>query len=164
MNRPTFGPKLAFLSLLLIFLSSCSFLERNTIGLFSSKESPELKPVEDAKVASSEDSAHGSIVQLEKLDQAEVLNKTDVEILWEIPDPSAEEYVIHYGYAPDKLELEVKLSAASIDKIDDPKHGVVYRYILDNQPADKNVYLSMVAVRAGVASAASEVFELKVEK
>ena len=128
--------------LLLLTLSACS------INLFES--SPEQSEAEQ---------------QNSSLENAETSSsmQSGVEIVWETPKEAVDGFVIHYGYSSDKLESEVKVPVADLEKKEDPEHGSVFRYVLGNLDPERDVFVSLASIRQETVSPFSQVFEIKAE-
>lgn len=151
---------------LAFLLTSCSFIERNTIGLFDQSEPARQDRGFRSRVKeSSADQAQNSTssVAIEKLDPAAEV-KNSVELLWQIPEEPVESYTIRYGYSKEDLSFSEELKVSEIDKFEDPKYGFVYRHIIKDVPVDKKLYVALAAAKDGKNSELSEVFELEAEK
>ncbi|MBX7138222.1 MAG: hypothetical protein K1X83_09575 [Oligoflexia bacterium] len=152
------------LFLVLGFLSSCSAIYSNTIGLFDTPgpdRTATAKSIDSQSASISGPAADApgtTAIQVEKVEQQK--DRSDVEILWAVPDEALEQYVIRYGYTREKLDFELRLRTAQIEKVNDPKHGEVYRYILENIPKDRELFVSLGGEKNGVLSAPSEVMTL----
>ena len=153
-----------FTSLLLcISVSSCSFLERNTIGLFSADStqagfsSPEQRPVPAEEPA--------ALSQVTVKAQAPADTKppapgTRVEIIWAIPKDPVDGFIVRYGFSKSDLKFEEQIASAKLDRFDDPKYGFVYRHVLKDVPVNSSVFVSLIAYTGTEKSAPSPVFEV----
>lgn len=68
-----------------------------------------------------------------------------VEVLWQVPGEAVEKYHLYYGLEADELSNHIEVSVSELQKVDDPKHGPVYRYELKDIPAQRAIYLSLRA-------------------
>ena len=71
-----------------------------------------------------------------------------------------------YGDRRDSLTQELRVLNSELAKVNDPKYGSVYRYLLRNMPTDKSVFVSIAALHSAgtdgeAVSAPSAVFEVK---
>lgn len=173
----------------LITICSCSFVERNTIGLFAG----DSKKVEQVPFASSsspqaeverpQEAASASNASTQKLHDgntakvnvANLPNKplsklendnsdSQVEVIWAIPQEPVEGFNIHYGYTRDNLNKTVKVNAKQLMRYEDPKYGFVYRHLIKNLEESKSIYVSLSAYNGDKESEASSIFEVTVNK
>ena len=120
-------------------LSSCSFLSLD----WTTEETGEV------------------IEQTQPTEAGSAGDNSGVEIVWETPREPVDEFVIHYGYARDKLDSEIKVPVAQLETKDDPQYGSVFRYVLGDLEATRDVYVSLASIRQGETSPLSQVFEIK---
>ena len=143
--------KLAFISLLLAAgLNGC--------GWFGSTAAP--APQAEAETPTAGAPLPGTPLAVEKLQRPQKSAPTDVEILWEIPQQPVDGFVIRYGFSRSGLDKTVKVKAMDIEKIDDPVHGPVIRYLLKDIPSDKRIYITVSAYSGDKESDASGMFEV----
>lgn len=152
--------RLLIICITLSVFSACSFVERNTIGLFRHDDaSPGFSST--TPVAPSDPDPVSVNVQPKPEAKVEtVVPGTRVEVIWEIPKDPVDGYIIRYGFNRDKLEFEEKVSSSSLDRFEDPKFGFVYRHVLKNVPPEKSVFVSLTAYTGTERSAPSPVFEV----
>jgi hypothetical protein len=93
-------------------------------------------------------------------EQRDSLHAPDVEVLWAIPSTPVERYTIRYGYTRDSLTDSITVSTDALEKYADPTHGYVYRYLLKGIPADRTLYVSLIAHSGNESSPQSTVFEI----
>ncbi len=68
-----------------------------------------------------------------------------LEVFWQIPGEAVEKYHLYYGLEADELTNHIEVMVNELQKVDDPKHGPVYRYELKDIPAKRAIYLSLRA-------------------
>ncbi|MBN8549927.1 MAG: hypothetical protein J0M12_11480 [Deltaproteobacteria bacterium] len=149
-----------------ISLSSCSFIERNTIGLFSA-DSAQAGFSSPQQPVPAEDGTNLSRVTVKPQAPAPTATPapgTRVEVIWAIPKDPVDGFIIRYGYTKTELKFEEKVHGTALDRFDDPKYGFVYRYVLKNVPANTTVYVSLIAYTGNEQSAPSPVFEVAPRK
>ena len=157
-----------FLNLLvcLIFgITGCSFLERNTVGLFSDENKTTVE-------AGSPDGASATpVAPTEKQPtpprevpisayQRPGLGSEKIELTWKIPSEEVDGFVIHYGFDRQKLGSEIQVKVEDLEQYDHPQYGPVYRYYLENLPKTKTAYVAISALKDSYVSNPSEVFEI----
>lgn len=86
--------------------------------------------------------------------------KNQVEIIWGIPDAPVDSYQIEYQLEGARKVQKLEVSTTSIDKIDHPNHGYVFRYLLDQIPPGKGLKVRITGKYKGDLSAPSDVFEI----
>jgi len=150
------------LALLLVLTSGCSYIERNTIGLFSGEANVVDTGATDSNSVNGSTSDADQQVATEQIPATE----SDVEIVWEIPKNPVDGYLVRYGDRRDSLTQELRVLNSELAKVNDPKYGSVYRYLLRNMPTDKSVFVSIAALHSAgtdgeAVSAPSAVFEVK---
>ncbi len=91
------------------------------------------------------------------------LPSDEVQLLWQVPTEPVEKYVIYFGWSKDKLDQKVEIPLASLQKIEDPRFGAVYKYLLPDIPVDRTVYVSIAAIHGDIISQPGQVIELKPE-
>ncbi len=146
---------------LVLLLTSCSFVERNTVGLFRNEDSqtgfmsPAVAPAKaDPQTVTVE--VRPSIKNVEP----PAAPNTRVEIVWEIPKDSVDGFVIRYGFSRTDLRYSERVQSAELDRMEDPKFGFVYRYVLKNMPPEKTVFVTLAAFTGALESEPSSVFEV----
>lgn len=142
------------LTLAVSTLTACSFVERNTLGLFSDPQ-----PSAFESEAPGQNSAHAPSNSV-ATQTAETLTPKGVEIIWAIPSEPVEGYIIRYGLSRDSLSQEKKIEVAKLERFEDPQFGYVYRTTIDEAP-QQNMFVSLVAYNGTKLSAPSPVFEVK---
>lgn len=154
---------------LLSSLSSCSFIERNTIGLFDSSPSgqftspaPEAIEQENAPLAPVETPPNELVAALQA-PAATPADKSGVEVLWEIPAEPVDGFVIRYGYDRASLLQEKKVSASQLERFEDARFGFVYRFVLKDVEPNKPVFVSLTAFNGSKLSAPSPAFQVHTE-
>jgi hypothetical protein len=142
------------LTLAISALTACSFVERNTLGLFSD---PQPSSFESEAPAQNSVNSPSSTVATPT---AETLTPKGIEIIWAIPSEPVEGYVIRYGLSRDSLSQEKRIEVAKLERFEDPQFGYVYRTTIDEAP-QQNLFVSLVAYNGTKLSAPSPVFEVK---
>ena len=84
----------------------------------------------------------------------------DVEVIWAIPDSPVEQYIIQYGFSRESLNNSVTVSAANLERYEDPAHGFVYKYVLKGIPEFQTIFVSLTAQAGEETSPPSPVFEI----
>lgn len=178
---------------ILLSFTSCSFIERNTLGLFASNTSQQ----EQTPFVSSPNAATSKLenTEFDSSRQLETLNKvnekpsydnsakvnianlpshsttraepqkpsSEVEVIWAIPQEPVEGFIIRYGYTRDNLEKLVKVDAKKLQRYDDPKYGFIYRHIIRNLENSKSIYVTLAAYNGDKESEPSNIFEVGVK-
>lgn len=157
--------RLALPALALIALTSCQFLHRNSIGLFSSDEPPQTEsnaqPFRSEGISDPHSRRATTTIDVEKLqDRSADTDTGQVEIIWEIPKEAVDAYVIQYGIQRESLDKTVRVSTAEIERYEDPQFGFVYRHVLRNVPSDKVVFVAMATIRGEIQSELSKIIEV----
>jgi hypothetical protein len=142
------------LTLAISALTACSFVERNTLGLFSD---PQPSSFESEAPAQNSVNSPSSTVATPT---AETITPKGIEIIWAIPSEPVEGYVIRYGLSRDSLSQEKRIEVAKLERFEDPQFGYVYRTTIDEAP-QQNLFVSLVAYNGTKLSAPSPVFEVK---
>lgn len=150
--RNQLGIKLGFVCITLL-LSSCSFLERNTVGLLTSSEDGNKPP----RFTREKDSDDLNSVAVDELQPSEVAG---VEVLWSVSDEDIDGYILYYGDDSDKLTKEKRLPLDKLKKEQNTEHGTVFRYILTDVPEDESMFVSIAAYRGELVSEKSKTFEV----
>ena len=128
---------------LTILLSSCP--QSGNLNVSTPKESASAMSEDPATMAEAEPEAGGS----------------DVEIVWQVPDDPVDSFKLFYGYSADAVDSEVTVAISDLDEIEDPVYGKVYRYVLQGVLPEQSVFVAIAAVKNGVASNRSDVFEIE---
>lgn len=68
-------------------------------------------------------------------------------VAWEVPSEPTDGFIIRYGSSPQALDTELSVSVAELRREDDPVYGPVYRYIIEDVPGGKPLYVSIAARR-----------------
>ena len=128
--------------LCLFILSACSFLS----------SAPDMEQGEEELEEAAASETEGAA------------DNSGVEIVWETPREPVDEFVIHYGYARENLDSQIKVPVAELETREDPQHGPVFRYVIGDLDAKRDVYVSLASVKAGEASPLSQVFEIRAQQ
>ncbi len=88
------------------------------------------------------------------------LASSDVEILWEVPEDTVDGFVVRYGTSRNQMTNEVKLTAAQLELRTDAERGNIYRHVLRDIPADREIFVDIAAFRGAEVSPPSRVFEV----
>ncbi len=116
-----------------ILLAGCSFF---------GSSSPSAPNGEDSRVDESDlpvDSRITSVTRKKIVD--------GLAVAWEVPSEPTDGFVIRYGTSPQSLDTELSVSISELRREDDPVYGPVYRYIIEDVPAGKPIYVSIAARR-----------------
>ncbi len=149
---------LVLLVSLVFVVQGCSFIERNTIGLFSS-ERPKTFAEKNAQHPIKTSAGHVSIEPMATPVPTES-PYSKVELIWAVPPQSVEAFVIYYGTDAATLDQQVKVVVTDLDKYEDPEKGQVFRYVLDNLPKKQSVFFSVAPVSGETVSERSPVVEV----
>jgi len=141
--------------LLSVAFAGCSALGPSIQGAAPAGEALEKEKQEASQPA---ETARISIEQLRKESEREV---PGLEILFEVPSLAPEAFLIHYGYSRDNLNFEQKIPVAELVQVEHPQFGTVYRYVLENIPPDKTVYLSLSSMSGSEILPPGQVFEVE---
>ena len=68
-------------------------------------------------------------------------------VAWEVPSEPTDGFVIRYGTSPQSLDTELSVSVSELRREDDPVYGAVYRYIIEDVPGGKPIYVWIAARR-----------------
>lgn len=151
-----------------VLLSGCSFVERNTIGLFSSEsETAELPPASTVvmrdQTTQKPEAKNPSKVPVEgKIEKP--IDRDIIEVLWKIPEERPDGFVLRYGFERNALSFTVELQESEVEKFDHPKFGYVYRYEIDNYPPNKSVFVALQTKIGTKLSDPSDIFEVAPNK
>ncbi len=145
--------------LLLLSISSCGFIEANTVGLFFPE--PEAVNLEGAPPAPPPTKTEPAPVLIEKLNDSSVSQVDDIEILWKVPEQPVDGFVIHYGNANDQLDKELRVEVTELKKIEHPQFGTVYRYLLKSVARGEKLFVSISAYSDTLVSDHSAILEVK---
>lgn len=153
------------LLLLSILLSGCSFLDRNTTGLFTEGESSEPPPASQIVKRPKTDATAKATTTSVPIEGGELEQRTSVErdileVLWKIPEERPDFYIIEYGFTQDSLNFSVELAESEVEKFDHPQYGYVYRYQINNFPPNKNAFVALKTKSGEQVSERSEIFEV----
>jgi hypothetical protein len=85
----------------------------------------------------------------------------EVLLSWKVPDSPVDKFIIYFGFEKQKLDRKIELSINKQKEAEDPQYGLVYQYYLVDIPADRNIYVSIMAIKGKEASKMGEVIELK---
>ena len=154
--------KTALLSVLVIQFTACSFIERNTIGLFGASENSQVTVAGEVAPLPAPQVTAPQPVEIKALQQPPQKSLEDIDVIWKIPQEAVDGFVIHYGNAPEKLPSEVKLSIPELERFDHPQFGPVYRYVLKGFNKNDKIFVSVSAFTDTLVSPPSSVLEAKV--
>lgn len=87
----------------------------------------------------------------------------EVQLTWQVPKEPVDKYIIYFGFARDSLDKKIELDISTLEEIDDPRFGPIYRYFLVDVPIDRTIYVSIGAMRGSEVSKMGEIVELKAE-
>ena len=144
----------------LLASSGCTFVERNTIGLFRGGEGTEAALGGEEGTTGTSPDPTSSTRAARGEPSPPVPAPSDIEIVWEMPKAAVDGYLIRYGASRERLTTEVRVNASDLMREEDTDHGFVYRYLLKGVPADKVVFVSIAAITGDQVSAPSEVLEV----
>ncbi|MDC0358005.1 hypothetical protein OAO01_04245 [Oligoflexia bacterium] len=159
--------KLLISFLFCLVLASCSFVKRNTVGLFLDDGPVQTTESTDASEPFKSSPPQSGLnpkttkVDIEKFEPNTESEASTVEIIWEIPKEPTDGFIIHYGYTKNNLEFQTRLDAEQLEKYEDPKFGFVYRHLMQEMSTEQALFFAMAAIRNDTVSELSEVFEIK---
>lgn len=160
--RTAFAPSLSqglynalMLILFINLLSACSVLP-NWIYETPKREPAVARVRRPAPVKEKKTKVNIQALETEK----PPIEKSYLELIWQIPSGPTEGFVIRYGYSRDKLEFETKVGVNDLERYEDPSYGYVYRYLLQDQPDDKSVFVAIASFDKDKTSEFSEIYEI----
>ena len=68
-------------------------------------------------------------------------------VAWEVPSEPTDGFIIRYGSSPQSLDTEISVSVSELRREQDPVYGPVYRYIIEDVPGGKPMFVSIAARR-----------------
>lgn len=68
-------------------------------------------------------------------------------VAWEVPSEPTDGFIIRYGSAPQTLDTELSVSISELRREDDPVYGPIYRYVIEEVPAGKQLFVAIAARR-----------------
>lgn len=139
-------------------ISACSWL-----GLSSDPLSLESKDGRKLAQKKAEGPAKTTRIGVEKLETRSA-GDSSIEMIWEMPEVPTEGYIVRYGFKPDRLSNELRVSSSDLEKYEHPVHGYVYRQYLDGLPANQDLFISISAFNQGQESPPSRVFTLRAQE
>ena len=83
-----------------------------------------------------------------------------ITVLWQVGEQDVHTYHLYYGTERDNLDHRIKLEVSALEKVNDPKLGLVYRYGLEGAPRNKRIYVSLRAENPNGLSAFSPLIEI----
>ena len=152
-------PTLRTLGLCLAFslFSGCEFLSTQYNNLISpSHIQPQRLP---AQTVSSPIEESPTTVAVVPADGAS--NRSSIELLWEKPEHSVENYIISYGTDRSALDQTVTLRADQLDVVKDPTHGEVFHHVIRGVAKDQSLFVQIVAQTGNSLSTPTDVIEIK---
>ena len=90
-------------------------------------------------------------------------NFDEVLLSWKVPDVPVDKFVIYFGFSKEKLDRKIEIPANSLKPAEDPQYGSIYQYYLIDIPTDRNIYVSIMAIRGKDASKMGDIIELKAQ-
>jgi hypothetical protein len=85
---------------------------------------------------------------------------SNVEISWQVPTKGVDYYHLRYGYTANNLSRYKKIEASSLEAIEDPAYGRIYRYELSGIRSNVPLYYTLQAEKNGRLSPQSSVMRL----
>ena len=85
------------------------------------------------------------------------------QINWVAPNSETSFYIIRYGAEAEKLTEKVKVSIRDIEKNSHPKHGLIYRYTVEDLNPSNRFFFSLQAGNKHGLSKETPVAEEKVK-
>lgn len=148
-------------TLAFLLLTSCSFLERNTIGLFASESASERALEPSVPIPPEVHPETPASISIEQVSPPSATGTGNIELVWLVPTQGAETFIIQYGLKPDNLDHHIDLGSEQIERYEDDLGRPVYRYVVQDIPSDKTVYVAIAARRGDVQTPLSEVREVR---
>jgi hypothetical protein len=87
------------------------------------------------------------------------LNK--VEVSWVVPKINVDGFILNYGFSETVQDKKVKIFVKDLKRAKDEKHGEVYKYILNEVPKEKDVFVRISAFLGEEVSEPSDVMKVK---
>lgn len=144
------------LAIAITYATGCSYIKRNTIGMLLPSEVAEVS----APAQPSQPAIENQPAEVALSAPLPEPSQDDVQVVWRIPEDETDRFVVHYGFKADNLEHNLDLEASKVERLDHPKYGPVYRYILRGLPRDRTIFVSVSAVIDNVASHPSPAIEV----
>ena len=88
--------------------------------------------------------------------------RTSVELLWQVPSGPVDKYHLAYGSEPTALDSKVEIPIRELEKIDDPSHGPLFRYIVEGVTTKGKLYFTIQAENQYGKSSVSPVQEVEI--
>jgi hypothetical protein len=96
-----------------------------------------------------------------QLTAEESVPSSSVEILWQVPGEPVEKYHLNYGTDPEHLDQIKEIPAQDLERIDNPVHGTLFRYVLTGVEPGKRFFFTIQAENQYGVSPKSPVQEIK---
>lgn len=90
-------------------------------------------------------------------------NFDEILLSWKVPDVPVDKFVIYFGFNKEKLDRKIEIPASTLKPAEDPQYGSIYQYYLIDIPTDRNIYVSIMAIRGKDASKMGDIIELKAQ-
>jgi hypothetical protein len=83
--------------------------------------------------------------------------KEGLELVWEVPAQPVEFYHLAYGPEAGSTARTLKIPVSELEKVDDPRYGPVFRYLLHGVEKGRPIYISLRAENRQGISDPSEI-------
>ena len=139
--------KLVFAAALFLSLAACS-----SLNPFSSEPAPEA-PTEQQQPEALPEMApepvqpapEEAIAPPPRAKVQKQLKTGPVELIWQVSGQAVEKYHLSYGYEASRLVKKISIPVTSLEKMDHPTHGPVFRFVLGGIPLDQTLYFTIEA-------------------
>lgn len=152
-------------SFLLISLLFCG------CSLFDNNEEPQtLAPQEYRAVAKNSDKElqyrlpsedEGSRARLNSKENSAISPRSTFELVWQVPSEAVESYEIALGSSPTSLSDIRRIPITSLEKVDHPVYGPIYRYKVDNLDPNRTTFISLRATNRYGSSPQSQLIRVE---
>ena len=123
-------------------LCSCSLF-----GGSQSSQSPSTSEESEQRIDETDLSVDSRITSVTRKKLVDGLS-----LAWEVPSEPIDGFVIRYGTDPDSMNTELTVSTSELRRDDDPVYGPVYRYVIEDVPPGKPLFVSIAARRGDLIS------------
>lgn len=153
-----------FLTAVLFLCTSCSFL---SLAPETGESEPKEKPPEEVQeTGAAQENQTTKEPEAQADGQAAVQHPpssdtSSVYLMWKVPDDPVERYHIEYGTQAERLEQKITISAAELERVEDPVNGALFRYVIHGIAGTEPVFFTIQAENKYGLSPKSAVQEVR---
>lgn len=85
---------------------------------------------------------------------------TKVEVTWVVPEVTVDGFILKYGFSKEVQDQEKKVLVKDLELKKDKDHGSVYKYVVENVPQGKDVFVRISAFLGDEVSEPSDVMKV----